>query len=134
MGDPPVGWKLPVGKSSFVYRVPPETPDTLIIVLFERNGDRTGLQSPFADIVRFISLVKKSQAAIRIIQGHVQPLEQRPEDSLSAEKIAAFYQRYLAAYKVFLKDGVPWFAGNLTTYVPPLKADREWLTREVTDQ
>lgn len=127
LGDPPIGWKLRVGRSTFVYRVPPETPEMLVIILFERQGERSGLCSSFADIVRFISLAKRSGAPIDIIQGRVEALSWRPKDSLENERIAAFYQRYLAAYKTFVRDGVAWFAGDLRKYVPPLKTDRMWL-------
>ncbi|MGC3992200.1 MAG: hypothetical protein QM796_21400 [Chthoniobacteraceae bacterium] len=127
LGAPPIGWTLSVGHSDFVYRVPENEPQTLIIVLFVRNGERSGLRSPFADIVRFISLVKRSGAGIHTIQGRVDALADRPADSLENDRIAAFYQRYLAAYHLFQQDGVDWFAGDLRTYVPPLLKDRQWL-------
>jgi type III secretion system regulator LcrR len=127
LGYPPVGWKLTIGQSTLVYRVPEETPETLIIVLFEKQSERRGLRSPFADIVRFVSLVKKSGAPIHRIQGHVDALLDRPEDSLENAKLAAFYQRYLSAHQVFVENGIEWFAGDLRTFVPPLATDRRWL-------
>lgn len=130
LGRPPVGWKLTVGQSTLVYRVPEEAPQTLIIVLFERQNQRQGLRSAFADIVRFISLIKKSGVEIYRIQGHVEAVGDRPKDSLENEKIAAFYKRYLAANQLFIDNDIEWVAGDLRTYVPPLSTDREWLAQE----
>lgn len=127
LGRPPLGWKLTVGQSTLVYRVPAETPQTLIIVLFEKQQGRTGLRSPFRDIVRFISLVKHSGADIHCIQGHIEATGGRPADSLENEKIAAFYKRYLAANQLFVQNDIEWVAGDLRTYVPPLAAERDWL-------
>jgi type III secretion system regulator LcrR len=124
LGFPPVGWRIQVGKSFFVYRVPEETPEILLIVLFEREGERNGLRSPFADIVRFISMVKKSKAPIHFIKGHVDVVSDRPADHLETDKIAAFYKRYLAAHHVSIENGIEWVAGDLGTYVPPLAAQR----------
>ncbi len=134
LGCPPLGWKITVGQSTFVYRVPPEDPRSLIIVLFERLSDRQGLRSPFADIVRFISLIKKSGADIHRIQGHVEAVSDRPRDSLEDARIAAFYKRYLAANQLFIDNGVEWVAGDLRTYVPPLAADRQWLEGQEKEQ
>ena len=134
LGGPQLGWKLKIGRSSLVYRVPKETPESLIIVLFEREGERTGLRSPFADIVRFITLIKRSGLPFHTIQGHVDALDGRPEDSLQNEKIAAFYKRYLAANQLFVDNGVEWVAGDLRTYVPPLAVDREWLVTEAENE
>jgi type III secretion system regulator LcrR len=131
LGMPAVGWQIPVGHSVFVYRVPDDASRSLIIVLFERQGERSGLGSPFVDIVRFISLVKRSEAPIDTIEGRVEALQGRPQDSLEGERIAAFYQRYLAAYRTFVRDGLQWFAGDLRKYVPPLRAERNWLSTEV---
>lgn len=130
LGRPPVGWKLTVGQSTLVYRVPEEAPQTLIIVLFERQNQRQGLRSAFADIVRFISLIKKSGVEIHRIQGHVEAVGDRPKDSLENAKIAAFYKRYLAANQLFIDNDIEWVAGDLRTYVPPLSTDREWLAQE----
>jgi type III secretion system regulator LcrR len=130
LGLPPVGWQLPVGHSTFVYRVPEDESRSLIIVLFERQGERSGLASSFVDIVRFISLVKRSEAPIDTIEGRVEALEGRPRDSLESERIASFYQRYLAAYRTFVRDGLEWFAGDLRTYVPPLRTEKNWLSSE----
>ena len=128
LGAPPVGWQLPVGRSTFVYRVSDDDSRTLTIVLFERQNPRTGLGSPFVDIVRFISLVKRSAAPVHTIQGRVEALEKRPKDSLENERIATFYQRYLAAYRTFVDAaGIEWFAGDLRTYVPPLRSEKKWL-------
>ncbi len=129
LGAPPVGWRVFLGHSSLVYRVPEESPQTLIIILFERQTDRQGLRSPFADIVRFISLIKKSGADIHRIQGHIEAVTDRPADSLENAKIVAFYKRYLAANQLFVDNGVEWVAGDLRTYVPPLAADRGWLEK-----
>ncbi|HSJ04411.1 MAG: hypothetical protein ACAI34_24140 [Verrucomicrobium sp.] len=124
-GAVPIGWKVKVGGSSFVYRLPAERPGVLIIVLFERLAPRKGLRSPFSDFVRFLSLIKKSGAAVHTIEGHVEALDGRPADSLVNEQIAAFYSRYLAAGPVREVGGVEWYAGNLLTYEAPLATIRE---------
>jgi hypothetical protein len=129
LGAPPVGWEITVGQSTLVYRIPKETPHVLIIVLFERQTQRNGLRSPFADIVRFISLVKKADVGITDIKGHVSATSDRPADSLENEGILAFYRRYLKAVDLIAENDVLWVAGSLLTYVPPLAAEREWLAK-----
>lgn len=124
LGAPPVGWLTRVGKSIFVYRVPPETPDLLIIVLFERQGERGGLRSPFADIVRFLVTVQRAEVGILRVKGHVAATSDRPEDSLENEAILAFYRRYLHVEDVALEGDVLWVGGLLKPYVPPLAAHR----------
>lgn len=124
-GGAPVGWKIYIGQSSFVYRLPEDKPGVLLIVLFERLGDRKGLRSPFADFVRFISSVKRSGVPIHTIEGHVEALKGRPEDSLADEQIVTFYKRYLAANQLRVENGIEWVAGNLLTYVAPLSGVRK---------
>lgn len=131
LGRPPVGWKITVGQSTLIYRVPVETPQTLIIVLFEKQQGRRGLRSPFRDIVRFISLVKRSGVNIQQIQGHIEATGDRPADSLENEKIAAFYKRYLGVNQLYVQNEVEWVGGDLGTYVPPLAAERDWLKQQI---
>lgn len=126
-GAPPVGWQITVGRSTLVYRVPEEDPGLLIIVLFERQVTRKGLQSPFADIVRFLALVKKSAVGVVRVQGHVSAVSWRPEDSLENTQIGEFYRRYLGVEDLGVENGVEWVGGSLTTYIPPLATDRRWL-------
>lgn len=133
LGRPPVGWKITVGQSTLIYRVPVETPQTLIIVLFERQQGRTGLRSPFRDIVRFISMVKRSGVDIQRIQGHVEATGDRPADSLENEKIAAFYKRYLGVKLLHVQNEVEWVGGDLSPYVPPLAAERDWLRQQASE-
>ncbi|WP_075089281.1 hypothetical protein [Verrucomicrobium spinosum] len=97
----------------------------LLIVLFERLGDRKGLRSPFADFVRFISSVKRSGVPVHTIEGHVEALKGRPEDSLADEQIVTFYKRYLAANQLRVENGIEWVAGNLLSYVAPLSDIRK---------
>ena len=124
-GGPPVGWKIKIGQSTFVYRLPEDKPGVLIIALFERQGDRKGLRSPFTDFVRFISSVKRSGVPVHTIDGHVDALQGRPEDSLANEQIVAFYKRYLAANQLRVENGIEWVAGDLRTYVAPLSGVRK---------
>ncbi|GEP43708.1 hypothetical protein [Brevifollis gellanilyticus] len=132
LGAPPVGWEMTVGQSTLVYRVPEETPHLLIIVLFERQTQRNGLRSPFADIVRFLSLVKKADVGITDIKGHVSATSDRPADSLENEGILAFYRRYLKVVDLFVENDILWVGGTLLTYTPPLAAEREWLENPPT--
>ena len=125
LGAPPVGWQMTLGQSTFVYRVPKETPHLLIIVLFERKTQRSGLRSPFADIVRFLALIKKAEVGITHIQGHVAAVRDRPEDSLEDEQILAFYRRYLKVVDLFTEDDTLWVGGPLKPFVPPLAAQKE---------
>lgn len=127
MGRPPVGRKITVGRSTIVYRIIEEKPDDLIVVLLERQGERSGLRSPFADFAKFVALVKKSGAPIRNIRGHVDVLSQLPEDHASTERIAAFYKRHLAASHEFVENGIEWVSGDLTTHVPPLSSGQSIL-------
>lgn len=123
-GGVPVGWQISLGRSTFVYRMPEERPGVFLIVLFERTGERSGLRSPFADFVRLLSLIKRSNLGVHTIEGHVEALKGRPQDSLANEQIVHFYKRYLLADQVRVEHGVEWVAGDLTTYTPPLAAVR----------
>ncbi len=125
MGRPPIGRQITVGRSTIVYRVVEEKPDELIVVLFERQGERSGLRSPFADFARFVAMVRKSPANIRLIRGHVDVLSDLPKDHVPPERIAAFYKRYLDAHHDFVENGVEWVAGDITHHVPPLYSGRQ---------
>lgn len=124
MGFPPVGRKITVGRSTIVYRIVEEKPDDLIVVLLERQGEREGLRSSFADFAKFIALVKKSGAPVRTIRGHVDVLGKLPKDHVSVTRIAAFYKRHLAAHHDFVENGIEWVCGDLTRHVPPLSSGR----------
>ena len=124
LGFPALGWQIQVGRSTFVYRIPEEKPALLLIVLFERLGDRSGLLSPFSDFVRFITLIKKSGLPIDWIQGHVEATSDRPADSLLNDKISAFYKKYMLAHRTTIENGIEWVAGDLRTYVPPILSQR----------
>jgi hypothetical protein len=115
-GAPPVGWQIVVGRTTFVYRVPPETPDVLYIVLIERGAGRQALHSPFADMVRLLRLIQHSATGIRWIRGHVEPTKTRPANALSRERILAFYQRYLTTVSVGFENGIEWFGGDLAAF------------------
>lgn len=127
LGRPPIGRKITVGKSTVVYRIVEERPEELIVVLLERQGERSGLRSSLADFARFIALVKKAEVPVRTIRGHVDVLGDLPKDHLSTERIAAFYKRYLAADQLYVKNGIEWVVGDLTTHVPPLSSGKTLL-------
>lgn len=125
LGLPAVGWRIRVGRSYFVYRIPDETPEILIIVLFEREGKRHGLLSPFADMVRFVRLVKNSGLSIHYIKGLVDIVSGRPADHLGPDQIAAFYTRYLGGRRTPGADGDEWVIGDLRVCETPLAAQRK---------
>lgn len=131
LGAPPLGWQIYLGESKFVYRVPPETPHWLIIVLFERRCGRLGLRSPFADIVRFLSTVKVAAVGITHIKGHVAATSDRPMDSLENERILTFYRRYLRVEDLVVENETLWVGGPLQPFVPPLAAERNRLVGQV---
>ena len=116
LGGPVLGWSLRFGDTHLVYRIPPDEPEVLYIVLIERGTSRQNLRSPFAAIVRFLSLVQESQCGVRWIRGHVEPSRRRPDDALSRERILAFYQRYLTAVSVGVENGIEWFGGDLQAF------------------
>lgn len=116
LGAPPIGWQLTVGRTRFVYRVPPESPDILYIVLIERGTARQALHSPFSDLVRLLQLIQRSAAGIRWIRDHVEPSKRRPADALSRERILAFYQRYLTTVSIGCDHGLEWFGGDLSAF------------------
>ncbi len=130
LGRPPVGRKITVGQSTIVYRIIEEKSDDLIVVLLERQGERSGLKSPFADFARFIALVKKSGVPIKSIRGHVDVLGSLPEDHVSTALIGAFYRRYLAATHEFVENGIEWVSGDLTKHIPPLRSGLSVLGEE----
>ena len=123
-GAPPLGWQIAIGQSTIVYRVPKETPYLLIIVLIEREKQRSGLRSPFADIVRFLLLVRRGETGITEIHGHIAAVSWRPTDSLDDERLHAFYRRHLGVQDLHVKNGVLWVGGPLAPFVPPLSAHR----------
>jgi hypothetical protein len=116
LGAPPVGWQLTLGRTRFVYRVPDEAPDIFYIVRIERAEGRSGLHSPLYDMVRLLKLIKASDAPIRWIRGHVEPVKNRPADALPRERLIAFYQRYLTALNTGFENGVEWYGGDLTAF------------------
>ena len=116
LGGPPLGWQIVVGRTRFVYRVPPEAPHLFYIVLIERGPERHALHSPFADMVRLLQLVQRSGAGLRWIRGHVEPTKQRPSDALTRERIIAFYRRYLTAVSTGFEHGREWYGGDITTF------------------
>lgn len=115
-GGRQVGWRLRIGRTLFVYRIPPEKPDIFYIVLIERGDTPRSLHSPLADMVRLLLLVKGSPAGIRWIRGHVAPTSDRPADALSGERLLAFYQRYLTTVDDGIENGLQWYGGDLTTF------------------
>lgn len=121
-GCPPLGWQVRLKRSTISYVVRAEKPDTLIVIMFEREETRRGLGSPFADFVRFVRLVKNSPCGIARIQGRVEASERRPADSLEKERMAGFYHRYLGGVNV--TDGesadVEWVVGELEGLELPL--------------
>lgn len=124
-GAPPVGWTFTVGRSRIIYVVRAEDPSTLVVVLFERIGGRNGLGSPFADFVRFVSLVKNSGTGIARIQGRVEASERRPEDSIETVRMEGFYHRYLGGKDVTEGEKVKWVVGELENLTMPLASERK---------
>jgi Type III secretion system regulator (LcrR) len=120
LGGPPVGWRIEIGPTEFVYRVPEESPDTLIVVLIRRLEQRSGLRSSMAAFVYFLSLVKAGNCGIRWIIGCVEPTSDRPADSLAAKRIAAFYLGYLKSWMISEPNREGWIRGDLSTFVPPV--------------
>jgi len=115
-GGPVIGWQLCVGRTRFVYRVPPESPEVLYVVLIERAAQREGLHSPLGDMVRLLRLIQTSDAGVTWIRGHVEPIKGRPDDALTRERLLAFYQRYLTAVSTGVENGVEWYGGDLSTF------------------
>lgn len=116
LGAPPIGWRIVIGRTAFVYRVPHDTPDVFYVVLIERASKRLALHSPFRDFVRLLTLIKQSGSGIRWIRGHVEPTSDRPSDALSRERILAFYRRYLTAVSIGCENGIEWYAGDITAF------------------
>jgi type III secretion system regulator LcrR len=119
LGFPPVGWELRLRRATVVYQVDSKAPDTLVVVLFTRAGDRTGLNSPFADFVRLVALAQR--AGMARIKGRVEATEDRPDDTLETEPMAAFYRRYLAGVDVVDENGAQWIVGELEGLKLPRK-------------
>lgn len=117
-GCPPMGWQITLRRCTISYTVRPEAPETLVVILFERARDRKGLGSPFADFVRFVSMVK--QSGIARIQGRVLASEDRPKDSLETERMTGFYHRYLGGKDVAEGEDVTWVVGELEGLEMPL--------------
>lgn len=121
-GCPPMGWQFHLRRAAIAYVVRQEQPDTLHIILLERAQDRRrGLGSPFADFVRFVSMVKKSDAGIARIQGRVIASELGPGDKLEAERIASFYHRHLGGKDIPDGTEVTWLVGELEGLQMPLR-------------
>lgn len=123
-GCPPMGWQLHLRRSFIAYVVRQEQPETLHIILLEREHTRRGLGSPFADFVRFVALVKRSDTGIARIQGRVIPSELGPDDKLEAERIASFYHRHLGGKDVPEGPEVTWMVGELEGLAMPLSGAR----------
>lgn len=123
-GCPPMGWQVRLRRSSIAYVVRQEQPDTLIIIMFEREEGRSGLGSPFADFVRFVSLVKGSGTGITRIQGRVEAPEEPPPDSLDKARMTGFYHRHLGGKDVREGEQVEWVVGELDGLRMPLAACR----------
>jgi len=119
-GCPPMGWQIRLRRSSIAYVVPQDKPDTLIVIMFEREQSRRGLGSPFADFVRFVSLVKNSGSGVTRIRGRVEASEGRPKDSLEKERIAGFYRSYLGGTDTLDGTDVEWVVGELEGLELPL--------------
>jgi hypothetical protein len=129
LGFPPVGWELQLRRAHIVYQVHPETPETLVVVLFTRAGERAGLNSPFADFVRLVALAQR--AGMARIKGRVEASEDRPADALETEPMEAFYRRYLSGVDVIEDDDVRWIVGELDGLKLPLKTAASLQTKPI---
>ena len=116
LGAAQIGWQITLGRTRFVYRIPPDHPDIFYIVLIERGAGPRSLRSPFSDLVRLLLLLQRSQAGIRWIRGHVQPTTRTHAVAPPATRILAFYQRYLTTVSDGVENGVAWYGGDLTTF------------------
>ena len=112
-GSPPLGWQISVGRSSVVYRVDPADPATLILVLIEREKTRTGLHSPFGDLIRFLKLLHQSQTGITHVNGHINAVSWRPDDSLDTPRMKPFYVKHLGGHYFTDETGTEWVRGSV---------------------
>lgn len=72
-----------------------DAPDTLRVILYKRRQTRQGASSAFQDFVWLI--FEAGDHGIAWVTGVVSPQQGVDDDTLPAEKIAAFYTRYLGA-------------------------------------
>lgn len=124
MGYPPLGWQISIGESMIVYRVAPEEPETLILILIEREKARRGLHSPFADLIRFLILIRRSGSGVTQVRGHINAVSWRPDDSLEGTQIRSFYLQHLGCHSFNDEQGTEWVQGSLET-LEWLKAARK---------
>ncbi len=110
---PPLGWEISLGRSRIVYRVDPSDTTTLILGMIERDQDRQGLYSPFADLVRFIKTLHQSRAGLTHVNGHINAVSWRPEDSLDTARMKPFYVKHLGGRYFTDEQGVEWVRGSV---------------------
>lgn len=113
LGYPPMGWEVKMKHCAIAYVVRPKEPETLVIIMFERGPRRSGLNSSFKDMIRFLSLVSQSDAGITHVTGRIHAIEGRPSDSLETQRMRPFYQTYLGGEYFTDETGVEWVRGSL---------------------
>jgi hypothetical protein len=112
-GCPPIGWQHTLRGTSIVYAVRPEQPETLHIIMFEREQDRAGLGSPFAGLIRFLRLIHRSDSGVTHITGRINAIEGRPSDSLTTERMKPFYVEHLGGHYITDEQGTEWVRGSV---------------------
>jgi len=119
LGYPPMGWQVKVRGTAIVYVVRKEEPEVLLIIMFEREQNRRGLTSPFADLIRFLRLLEESKAGVTHVTGRIHAIEGRGADSLDTERMKPFYVKHLGGQYRIDKQGIEWVRGSV---VEALKA------------
>jgi len=112
-GCPPMGWQITLRGTSIVYGVRKEEPETLHIIMFEREQNRKGLISPFATMIRFLRLLHLSDSGITHVTGRIHAIEGRPADSLDTERMKPFYVEHLGGHYFTDSNGTEWVRGSL---------------------
>ncbi|MBB5037706.1 hypothetical protein [Prosthecobacter dejongeii] len=121
LGYPPMGWEVKMKHCAIAYVVRPKDPATLVIIMFEREQRRSGLDSPFMDMIRFLSQVRRSDAGITHVTGRIHAIEGRPSDSLETQRMRPFYQIHLGGEYFTDETGVEWVRGSLEKAFEGLK-------------
>ena len=112
-GCPPMGWQHTQRGTAIVYVVRKEEPETLHIIMFEREHNRKGLVSPFATLIRFLRLLYLSESGITHVTGRINAIEGRPADSLDTERMMPFYVRHLRGHYMTDEHGIKWVRGSV---------------------
>ncbi|GAA5149663.1 hypothetical protein GCM10023213_47670 [Prosthecobacter algae] len=124
-GCPPMGWQHTQRGTAIVYVVRKEEPETLHIIMFEREQNRKGLGSPFATLIRFLRLIQRSDSGITHVTGRINAIEGRPADSLETERMKPFYTAHLGGHYFTDEQGIEWVRGSVAVALETLASTRE---------